>query len=129
MKLKPCPLCGGKAIGYWHTVYGEKIYCIECEDCELSFAGIKKEKAEEDWNKRENMPKVVYAVYYTSDWIDSISECIDSIWITIEEAKKRKEEFDKQINILIQKDIEENGCDMTGYSESIIKKIIIGKED
>ena len=52
MKLKPCPLCGGKAIGYWHTVYGEKIYCIECKDCELSFTGIKKKKAEEDWNKR-----------------------------------------------------------------------------
>lgn len=51
-KLKSCPFCGGKAIAYWRSFLGKKIYCIECKDCEVSFTGVKKKQAEEAWNRR-----------------------------------------------------------------------------
>lgn len=54
MKIKTCPFCGGKTIIYKDDWYGQKLYTIECTDCDAKITRNKKKQAEEAWNKRIN---------------------------------------------------------------------------
>lgn len=52
-ELKPCPFCGGEALGeerYWNSLISYRVFCTKCFSETREFDD--KEQAIEAWNKR-----------------------------------------------------------------------------
>ena len=72
IKLKPCPVCGGKPAAMWNGAFDKDNFWVRCWECGAATSIYESEKeAKEAWNRRANMSKAVL-ISIRPEWVEKI---------------------------------------------------------